>query len=267
MGYRNSTGVGRYASNETDVVFYTTSEVNPALIVCHPHATNGLNTAFDPTMRDAWNELSKNYTVCVSDLGGPLTWGNSSTKTAINQIRTMLQSRYGVTGKVGLLGISMGGLAALNYAKALPSNVSFCALLAPGVNLNDLRFYNSSTDSNDGSTQGSFYNEIDQAYGGYVNSTMGPTYNPHMYRSSYPASSVRTGLWTTPNDSVVRNTWADNLVIAQPSIERYSIRNSTGSGYHHSQVVYPGLTGLEGSPYAFQGIVSWCVDRRSDLSF
>lgn len=260
--------VGRYDADETDVTFYTTGATKPGLIVCHSRAASGLSTAFDASMRDYWAELSEHYTVCVSDLGGPVEWGNIQTRDAITQIRSMLSSKFGVTGKTAILGMSMGGLAALNYTKAFPANVAYTALLAPAINLNDMRFYNATTDTNDGSTPGTYNPEINAAYGGtYNNTTQGPTYNPHFYRATYPASAVRTAMWTSPSDTVVRSQWADSFVAAQPTVERYLIRNTAGQGFPHTQVIAPALAGLSGSSYAFPGVADWCIARRSDVAF
>lgn len=268
---RLSTGLNRYGGlGEYDMVFTTNGPaVKPYLIVAHGRGSTAYATAGDASLMPLWYELAEYYTVCVSDLGGATAWGSSDTQNAISTIITMLQSAYPSSfTKVALVGVSMGGLAVLNWAKANPSSTAWVGCIAPALNIDDLRYYNATTDSNNGVDLGTYAAEIDAAYGGkYVNSTYGATYSPWYYGSAYPASTVPTAIWTSPADTVVRNQWADAFVVARPEIQRFLIRSSSGTSYPHTSLLAPAVAGLPNTAYAFPRFADWCIARRWTSSF
>lgn len=65
---------------------------------------------------------------------GDSSWGNSTIRTSISTLKTNAQSALFATGKVHLWGISMGGLAVLNWAKDNPTLVQSIAVAIPCIN-------------------------------------------------------------------------------------------------------------------------------------
>lgn len=83
-------------------------------------------------------ELAKRSTVHVGDLGFQ-TWGNDTVVTRIDEAIDHLEATYGVTTPVVLVGISMGGCSALNYALRNPDKVAGVAAVIPLVDLDNSR--------------------------------------------------------------------------------------------------------------------------------
>jgi len=79
--------------------------------------------------------LSEFATVHVGDLGGD-TWANDLGVARVEAAITRLRS-WGVTGKVVLVGMSMGHAVACAYAKAYPENVAGIAGVIPLVDIRD----------------------------------------------------------------------------------------------------------------------------------
>lgn len=90
------------------------------------------------------------YPVLSCDLGVPAAgitnanaWGNPNCLTRIGQAITYLQGageyRGAKTGKVLLLGVSMGNCGAVNYAAANPSNVAGIVSIIPVWDVEDIR--------------------------------------------------------------------------------------------------------------------------------
>lgn len=68
-----------------------------------------------------------------SDWGGVATWGNSTAISRAAAGRTAVQTAGAASGKVGLVGVSMGGGLAINYAKSALANVSWIILVIPAL--------------------------------------------------------------------------------------------------------------------------------------
>lgn len=108
--------------------------------------------------------------VLVADLGGATTWGITTVQTRIGQLKTYLQGTIGAkTGKIWLVGTSMGGLSALGYAGQNPTLVSAVVGIGPVSDLQDMVTNN----------RGGWAAEINAQYsGGYSDATYGLTNNP-----------------------------------------------------------------------------------------
>lgn len=104
------------------------------------------------------------------DWGGPETWGNDLAMARISMGYNTLQSLYGVkSGKVALLGGSMGGLNALVWAAANPTLVSCIVTVIPVIDLNDVVTGN----------RGGYGSTASAAYsGGWSQAVYGATHNP-----------------------------------------------------------------------------------------
>lgn len=264
VSMRKNRGEDRYGGppmpTQIDVVCSSIGVPSPkrALIICHPRAATADAMFSDPLWTRLYQDLSEKYVVSVSDLGGPLTWGNNLTSSAISGIKSMLETDWGTSGKIGLLGISMGGLAALNYAKSSPGSVAFVCGMVPALNLADLQTVSG----------GIYETEIDNAYGGnYEEGSEGPIYSPYVYRASYPASTVRTAFWYTEADDITRPQWVTAMQAAQPAIELYKVRNTSGVGPEHEDSVSPTIEGLSTTQYEFPKPADWCNQRLVDTAF
>lgn len=146
MSIWTSHGVGRFVAGETDVVLlpraYRHDGTVPGVVYCHGALGSGLS-ASDPFARPGeWSLLrgiAERYPVVVADLGGPFTFGNATTVAAIESARRYLQTTWGAKpGKIGLVGVSMGGTGVINYAAAYRANVAAAVGVVPVCDLNEL---------------------------------------------------------------------------------------------------------------------------------
>jgi hypothetical protein len=106
----------------------------------------------------------------AADAGGPQTWGNQAAIDGCQRSYDRVQTLPGTKpGKVWLIGASMGGLTALNWAAANPNKVAGIIMIIPVINLNDVKVNN----------RGGYAGLVNTAHGGnYNESTMGATKNP-----------------------------------------------------------------------------------------
>ena len=115
--------------------------------------------ALDAVSRELRDITDLDFPVASCDTG--VLWGNSTMLARITQLRTNAQGTDPVptqfaSGKVHLLGISSGGVAALAWAKANPSLVQSISLLIPALDIQAI----------DSENRSGFSAEIQTAYGG-----------------------------------------------------------------------------------------------------
>lgn len=251
VAMRTSFGTSRYNRNgEDDFVCYSApgsiSRMTPGLVICHPRASSALGMFADPTWVRLYQALSERFVVSVSDCGGSVPWGNAQTVDAIGKLRSQLINDWGAyNGKIGIVGISMGGLAMFNYAKANPSLVAFCVGIVPAISLASIK----------SNYPASYGPEIDTAYGGtYSDGTQGPTYSPYVYRNSFP--NIKTGIWYSTNDAICLPTVTQTFGASIPNAEMHQIEGAP----QHQDAVPPAI---EGSPQP----ADWAIQRLSDTSF
>lgn len=108
------------------------------------------------------------YPVVAADLGGQATWGNTPIVSRIDDAITYLQTKMGAkTGKVVLVGVSMGGLNSLVYTYTKPANVACVVLIAA---VSDVTWTVNNTTLN---------TSINATYaGGWSEATYGASHNP-----------------------------------------------------------------------------------------
>jgi pimeloyl-ACP methyl ester carboxylesterase len=166
-----------------DPVFPTTKR---PIITCHGHG----GTAFgyvDPSFRagpEMW--ANKGMKVHCDNYGN--TWGNN----AAQAILTTLYNTLGVS-KVLLSGGSMGGLLALNWARANPTKVAGIELVIPLVNPEDLRANN----------LGGYQADFEAAYGGNPAwQALRPTHCPVEFAAQI--SHIPIYLFFSDNDPICR---------------------------------------------------------------
>lgn len=120
-------------------------------------------------------------------------WGNAYSRTWITAVKNYLQTSLGAkAGKIGLVGLSQGGLNALSWAGANPTLTgAVTAYITPP----DLEFAASSS---------GYGSSVDAAYGGdYVEATMGATFNPQTMAEAGKYGSIPIEMVYASNDDVV----------------------------------------------------------------
>lgn len=157
-------------------------------------------------------ELARNFPMVVPDLGGGQTWGNDTAINAVGQARTFLHGAGGAkAGKDVLVGVSMGFLAAMNYARAFPGNVAGVVGILPVSDLNDIVTNN----------RGGFAGNVHAAYGGtYVEAVHGLTHNPTNYAATI---TVPVRLYYAINDTIVIPSTVTGLAAAIPGATATSL--------------------------------------------
>lgn len=146
-----SFGLGRYQAAEQDWQAKPRNfpAANRGVLYCHgagqdaTSMSDATKTGQVPLIRG----IASQYPTIAPDLGGAFTWGNSTCQTRAETARGYLGTGMGaVNAKIHLVGISMGGLTALQYAKANPTKVASISLILPTVDL-DYDFQNDAQSS------------------------------------------------------------------------------------------------------------------------
>jgi pimeloyl-ACP methyl ester carboxylesterase len=175
----------------------------PGVVYCHGYGevsfspTNSANTGQYPL----FNALANQFAVASGDFSND-AWGNSTSVGNVGTTKTWMQSAMGAqSGKVGLVGVSMGALTALNYAKANPSSVACVVCVLPAIDLNDFATNNT----------GGYGASANAAYGGtYSDGTYGSSSNPYYYAASFP--SIPVHLYYSTADTVSLPTWVTGFI-------------------------------------------------------
>lgn len=147
--------IGSYVASEDSVLWTPRGYVagsKPGVIYCHgagERATVPMNYGGNKPNEQALLQriCEAGYMVGTYDLGvfgaGGTTdsdsWGNTNAQTRVGQAITHIQAAGAKSGKVILLGISMGHVTAFNYAKSNPSNVQAVIGVIPVCDLDDIR--------------------------------------------------------------------------------------------------------------------------------
>lgn len=173
MNMKTEYAAGIYAANEGQYLLVgkdTPRDGTRKGIIClHGHGADAtvftpgaLSNSFAPG-NHARALAQAGYIVLSIDAGGPAPWANDVAMTAVTNAHTWLTGVSGgaKTGEVGLVGWSMGGLTALNWAKRNPSLVGAMELFAPATDLD--YFY----------TVPGFQTNLDIAYSGQTTTTSG----------------------------------------------------------------------------------------------
>lgn len=143
-------------------------------------------------------------TLLSPDAGGPQGWGSDLVITRLGQAATWLRDPARTVDPLGsaialnvsdepvvLIGVSMGGLNVLNYAKANPEDVAAIVLIIPVLDPEFVRANN----------VGGAAAAIDAAYGGsYVDATERADHSPAYWGPSRPADWPPTQVWFASDD-------------------------------------------------------------------
>jgi alpha-beta hydrolase superfamily lysophospholipase len=170
---------------------YKADATKMPILVCPPRGQTGPEQLTPGWIGHITTALAEaGYPVLCANMGGTTTHGNAASATAVGTWKTYVQSSLGgKAGKVGLIGSSMGSLAALRFAKANPTLVQCMSLLVPNVNLQDVHDV----------TRTDLAAEIETAHGGTTGyNTYISNENPSSHTSSW--TGFPTQLYYASND-------------------------------------------------------------------
>lgn len=214
---RSTQGINRTASGENDIYAAPVSAWQGGVrgvIYCHGAGTLA-STVPDYSYigeMHVYNAVANVFPTLIVDAGGSNNWGNPTATLRIADAVTHLQGTRGAkSGKVLLIGASMGFLTAMNYTKANPTKVAAILGLVPCVDINDM------VTNNRAGTAAA----INTAYGGtYVEATNGPTSNPSNYKASI-TTPIR--LYNASDDAICVPSTITSFVAGVPSATAVSV--------------------------------------------
>lgn len=162
------------------------------VIWCHEHTASALTWSAARDIQCQSAIADAGLPAASADLGGPTTWGNDASVAAIDQLWTLMQTRWGVpSDKVLLLTGSMGTLTAFNYLRANPTKVAAIASILPVV---DLAFIHDSNPEANADPA-----EVEAAYGGLTAYQAAvATHSPAVHK----AKSCPIRLWYSSTDPI-----------------------------------------------------------------
>lgn len=207
-GYYTSLGLGAYRASEYHVAVlpkaWKRDGTVRGVIFCHGAGQDGRAAVGYDSGAGTFTTQSQRALVAgiaaaglpvlAVDAGGAGTWGNDTGIAAITDAKTYLQGTLGAkTGSVLLLGVSMGGLNCLTWARANLASVAAFAGIMPVSDLTDIHANN----------RGGNTAAINTAYGGtYVDSTQRATHNPAFFAATGLAG-LHYKAWYGASDTIV----------------------------------------------------------------
>lgn len=157
------------------------------------------------------------------DNGGPQTWGNPTSIMRLESNRIALNG-MGPINKYGLIGGSMGGQNAINFAAQANIKPSAIVCIIPVMNVEDIRANN-----RDG-----YAPLINAAYGGtYSEATMGQFHNPYTMRSMTKLMGIPTLIFYGAADTLCLPAFATGYCDADPTF-----RTAVSMPYGHQEEAY-----------------------------
>lgn len=218
MILRSSSGKGRYAANEEDV--YVSDSASWAaggrrgLLYFHGDNETATYSRDFSNIGELHlvNDLADQFQVLSIDAGGTSAWGNATAMARGLDGRTNIQGTWKAkSGTVVCVGVSMGAVTALNFAKANPTLVSAVVCVIPAIDLNDIVTNN----------RGGLAAQINAAYGGtYSEVTNGPTSNPANYASTFATPTL---LYYASDDAVLLPSTVTTFASSAKSASAYSL--------------------------------------------
>lgn len=183
--------------------------VMPGVVFVHG-AGSGASYMLDPYGKQSTKTLSicSRYPAISGDNGGPQTWGNDLSVTRLGGYISALANRSDASDDYALVGDSMGGIVALNYAAQASRKPKAIILTIPVINVEDIR-------ANNRSNYASFVNA---AYGGnYNEATMGATKNPYTMRNAEKLRGIPTLIFYGASDQLCLPQYATGYAEADPN--------------------------------------------------
>lgn len=193
-----SRGVGQYRSAETHLFvtdrMYKRTATHRGIIYCHGAGSTAIPADGGFGGAQILALAAAGYPVISCDLGGTLTWGNDTAFAAVDDAWAYLKSAFGAkTDKVGLIGVSMGALTALGWARQHLSSVFAVAASIPVLDLDDVYQGN----------KGSYRADIGTAHGVTYPTTIPTlsTRSPVAFGSS-DLAGLPLKCWSSSNDPI-----------------------------------------------------------------
>lgn len=196
----SSFGSGRANAGEDDLLIlpprYSPNGTKRGLLHFHGAGEGVFNAARNSSLAGHYNLVNRYVTsgfpVLCGDCGGAATWGNSTAIGKVAGLKTYAQGALGAkSGTVILSGVSMGGLLALNWARANVSSVAGIILVIPVLDLNGVYAGN----------VGGVAAAIATAYGGtYVAGTQQAAHDPATYAATGDLGSIPILLFYAGSD-------------------------------------------------------------------
>lgn len=226
---RTEYSIGRAGvAGEAEVVSYNHHtekwDGTSRLIIClHGHGTVGQdlnnplqfnqNVGFAGQAATALARTGR-YIICSIQAGGSTAWSKPAVMANIDSAVTALRARGCKAGKYGLLGYSMGGLAALNKLKRDAANIAAMWLWAPAA---DLDFIYSTAGHVPVANNAGWTAEVDASFGSYA-ATAG--YRAWDEPASFRNLGVPTKICHATDDAVIPRSLSTDFVAAvnDPSI-------------------------------------------------
>lgn len=187
-----SYAVSRYAASEADCLITPRVPWAGTRGVIYCHGAN--RTATDGTMSgyaDIPRAVGADFPVSYADLGGLYTFGNATSQARLGDAKTYIQAAGAMSGKVILMGGSMGAALACNYARANPTLVQALALFIPSVDMEDIRANN----------RASLQANIETAYTNNAGwQAVRSTHNPVEYAHVFRHLGIPLKVWYSTSD-------------------------------------------------------------------
>lgn len=141
----SSYAVGRVQAGEGDCVIFSRlykSGDGPAVIYGH-QSGGSAKVAIDGNAHAGTQALLQTvadagFLVAAQDQGGLTTWGNTTAQARMTATRTWVQASapyLASSGRIAIIGISMGAVLMMNWAKANPTLVSCMVGILPATDL------------------------------------------------------------------------------------------------------------------------------------
>lgn len=176
----------------------------PVIIYHHGNGGNGWES-MQAAVFGQYNNIvalvEAGYLVVSGDYGGSL-WGSPYNQNAIDEAIAWAQTIGGRTGKVLMMGTSMGGLAALGFTGRYPAKVSAAIAVIPATNLA-------------ASAADPLWPNINAAYaGGYSDPIYGLNHSPIVQAQAGLFSTMPIRLWYGTTDTVIPPAYAQAFIAA-----------------------------------------------------
>lgn len=235
-------GQGVYSAGEKHYLWLPKSPPNASagkrlIIACHGRGSDAWQMAAESYTAHFVRPLVEDgFTYLSIDAGGAVPWGNSIAMSRITDAWNWAKALPNLSGwiktdKPIILGFSMGGLAALNYARIGTSPVAGVFVICPAVDI-QAQYTASAT----------YAADIEAAYGGSSwQSNAIPTYSPYQAAaSSNPYSTIPTTMYYSNNDTAALTSTQEALLVRCPSIQSVNMGN-----IGHTPINVPELAPLE----------------------
>lgn len=136
MGSTRSLGLGRYHTDERDLVITSTTYGGggPVVIVAHGFGADATFYAEPERYHDLDVLAQLGCVVVVCDLGGSNTWANDDFLARLADALTYAETEFDADRtRTGLIGDSMGGMGVLNYHWRNPEDIKATIVRLPIV--------------------------------------------------------------------------------------------------------------------------------------